>query len=288
MHRSIGTLGLVGCLTLVGRIAAAAVLVLPGPGTPVQDAIDAASPGETIRLTLGTYPEHIVITKPLKLRGARSTSQNLADTTLFDGQCAAGPVITVAADDVHVRDLAIVAHSAQAIAVHGRTRVKLKDLFVASNCAGSTHAVYDVSHSTRVTLQNVWAALYRSGPYGPAGIRIADTPAGGRNLLRGVVSARYDVGILLENDAAGSVRVLRSHANFNDRGIVLQGTAGAIVSGNVIIDNDVAGIEVEAGSTGNLISRNRVEGSATDVIDGGAGNCWLKNTYTTGTVPSCP
>ena len=46
--------------------------VPPGPGTPVQDAIDAASPGDTIRLALGAYPEHLVITKAIKVRGVAS------------------------------------------------------------------------------------------------------------------------------------------------------------------------------------------------------------------------
>jgi hypothetical protein len=40
----------------------------------VQGAIDAASPGDTIRLTVGAYSEHVFIGTGIKLRGVRSTS----------------------------------------------------------------------------------------------------------------------------------------------------------------------------------------------------------------------
>src|SRR5262245_52206766 len=80
--------------------SAATIFVVPGPGTPVQDAIDAASPGDTIRLAGGDYPEKIVITKALRLRGvARPTD---ATQTRIDGGCTTGTVLAVAADDVRV------------------------------------------------------------------------------------------------------------------------------------------------------------------------------------------
>ena len=58
-------------LALVATAArGATIIVPPGPGTPVQDAINAANPGDTIRLTNASYPEHLQITKAVKLRGS--------------------------------------------------------------------------------------------------------------------------------------------------------------------------------------------------------------------------
>src|SRR5215467_16102664 len=41
----------------VSPVDAAFISVSPGPGTPVQDAINAAVPGDTILLAQGGYPE---------------------------------------------------------------------------------------------------------------------------------------------------------------------------------------------------------------------------------------
>ena len=52
-------------LLLLGSTAHAGVIVvLPGPGTPLQDAIDAASPGDTLRLGGGIFSGAVVIDKP--------------------------------------------------------------------------------------------------------------------------------------------------------------------------------------------------------------------------------
>src|SRR5262245_59983149 len=53
-----------------GGHSAVTVVVTPGPGTPLQDAIDAAAPGAKLILD-GTFAEAIVIRKPLTLRGSQ-------------------------------------------------------------------------------------------------------------------------------------------------------------------------------------------------------------------------
>lgn len=69
------------CLALVtgfvllsgAQTAGAAVIrVSPGPGTPLQDAIDAAAAGDVLRVEAGTYDEAIVIDKRLRIVGSRS------------------------------------------------------------------------------------------------------------------------------------------------------------------------------------------------------------------------
>jgi nitrous oxidase accessory protein NosD len=277
-------------LLVAFRVASATTVVVPpGPGTPVQDAIDAAAPGDTIRLTLGIYPEHLVIDKALTLRGVRSTSTEPDGTTIVQGTCGGGPVITVAADGVQVRGIEITGDAEGGVDATGRTHVKMKDLFVASNCPVVNAPAINVAASTRVTMNHVWAAGEDARPVGTAGIRIADAPASARIALTTSTAAGYEVGVLLENDAAASVRVSGSYVNFNDKGVVLQNTSGAIVSNlRQVVDNTTSGIELDAASTGNRITKTAIRGSVTDVVDNGTGNCWHNDTYVTGSVPSCP
>lgn len=56
---------------------AVTIPVSPGPGTPLQDAIDAASPGATLLLQAGTFHEAIVINKPLTLTSVRTGIVNI-------------------------------------------------------------------------------------------------------------------------------------------------------------------------------------------------------------------
>jgi nitrous oxidase accessory protein NosD len=289
MHGVAGPILSLSLLVWFRVASATTVVVPPGPGTPVQDAIDAAAPGDTIRLTLGQYPEHLVINKALTLRGVRSHSTEPNGTTSVLGTCGGGPVITVAADAVQVRGIAVYYEAEGGIDATGRTRVKLRDVFVASNCPVVSAPAINVAGSTRVTLNRVWAAGASTRPVGTAGIRIADAPASARVEIGASIAADYEVGVLLENDGTASVRLSGSYVNFNDKGVVLQNTSGAIISNlRQVIDNTTSGIELDAASTGNRISKTAIRGSVTDVVDNGTGNCWHNDTYVTGSVPSCP
>lgn len=49
------------------------VRVMPGSGTPIQDAIDAASDGDVIFVGPGTYTENVTVNKSVKIKGAGAT-----------------------------------------------------------------------------------------------------------------------------------------------------------------------------------------------------------------------
>jgi parallel beta-helix repeat protein len=65
--------------------------VHPGAGTPIQDAIDDAEPGDTIYVHAGTYVENLVVRKSLTLVGENRS------TTVIDGDGSAD-IIRVSAD----------------------------------------------------------------------------------------------------------------------------------------------------------------------------------------------
>ncbi len=279
---------LISLVVGVGVAGATTRIVPPGPGTPIQDAIDASAPGDTIRLLIGEYDEKIVVTKALKIRGVRSTSPSADDTTMLKGDCGTGPVITVAADDVQVRGILVQFDNEGGVDVVGRARVKLKDVFVASNCATVTRPAFNIEQSTRVTMDHIWAAGINARPVPTVGVRIASTPQSGRVRLRTSITGGYDAGVLLDNNAIVSVRVSTSYINGSTRGVLFQNTSRAIVDHNHVQVNTASGIEIDAGSSGNLILRNQFDENGTDVVDNGASNCWRNNTFTTGSVPPCP
>src|SRR5262249_11883898 len=103
-----------------------------------------------------------------------------------------------------------------------------------------------------------------------------------------VISAGYNVGVLLENDAASSVNVSSGDINFNDQGILLQATTGVIVQHNRLVDNTTAGIEIDAGSNDNQVGKNTISGRVADVVATGIGNCWRNSKFASASVAPCP
>jgi len=275
-------------LALVATAArGATIIVPPGPGTPVQDAINAANPGDTIRLTNASYPEHLQITKAIKLRGVRSTSTEAGQTTQLGGGCGIGPTIDVQADGVQLRGIQIFADTLGGVNVVGRDRIKMTDVFAAAQCEQVNAPMFNIDGVHRAKLNKVWGAGSAVQTI-PATVRVANISQFGRVRLTKSIVGNGEIGLLLENNGIGAVRVGGCNINFNERGLVLQNTSRAVIDHNKMINNSVSGIELDATSSGNLLVRNEISGSPTDVSDAGAQNCWRNNVYTTGSVTTCP
>jgi parallel beta-helix repeat protein len=72
-----------------------------------------------------------------------------------------------------------------------------------------------------------------------------------------------------------------AHDNAED-GIFLQRSDGIEIRGNSAWDNGYAGIELDPSSDGNLVRFNRARGQTYDLAnDGGVGNCFKHNRYST-------
>jgi hypothetical protein len=264
---------------------AAMIVVPPGPGTPVQDAINAASPGDTILLR-GTYPECITIPKALKVRGTGPGDPSV----ILEATCATGPAIDIQADDVKLSKLFLRNHAETGIGIVGRTNVRIRNVIIGSPPGGNVAPVINVEQSTRVTLRNVLITHF-DGPIrvGPVGIRIADVSSRAGIRVQGSGAGGFDTGLLVLNAADKSVTFSNAWANGNNRGVVLTNTVGASIVRSRLSGNVLGGIIVDGTSSGNRIVSNRIESTGgIDVSDNGGGNCWRRNIFSTGTVPACP
>src|SRR5436309_656998 len=102
-------------LTLVAPVVgwATTVIVTPGPGTPLQDAINAAAPGTKLLLQEGTFTEAIVINKPLSLTVAAPDGPVVIDAR----SSSAAFAIDISADNVTLNGL----HSTKYVLPRERT-----------------------------------------------------------------------------------------------------------------------------------------------------------------------
>jgi parallel beta-helix repeat protein len=261
----------------------AAVITVPhGPGTPLQDAIDAASPGDLLRLEGGIFNEAVTVDKPLKLT---STTANPA---IINGGCGAPASVEIASDGVTIDNVAVNGAAEYAVDVVGRADVKLRWILMQSQCRAPSTG----STSSR-------AAASRSAAATASGSPTRDSTSAGIAAGAGVLvskgSAQGNVrGVLLEDSSPGlRVRGVRA-LNNSLAGIFVRNTDGALVAGNEVTGNPT-GIALDGTSDENRIKGNRLSDNGIDGDDQGTGNCWRGNrnptgAALTGTIPTtgCP
>jgi parallel beta-helix repeat protein len=256
-------------LALTSAAHAGVIAVLPGPGTPLQDAIDAASPGDTLRLGGGIFFEAVVIDKPLRLVGTT------ANPAIIDGGCGASSSVQIASDGVQIKNVAIDGAANFAVDVVGRDDVSLKQILMTSHCAGAEYGV-NVFQSSDVKIVRCDAVGFDDAGFYIGGIAADAAVAVSRGSAQ--LNAR---GVLLEDSAPGlKVRGVRA-LNNSIAGISIRNTDGALVAGNTVSDN-ATGIAIDADSDENKIRGNRLNGNGIDGDDQGSSNCWRRNENPTG------
>jgi parallel beta-helix repeat protein len=109
------TMAVVLLLTMAVSVPVAAnpeTHVYPGPGTPIQDAIDAATAGDTIIVHEGTYNENVLVNRDVTLQSAEKNKAEIV------GVAYTGDAIRITADGATVEGfLVIIAAAHDGIAV---------------------------------------------------------------------------------------------------------------------------------------------------------------------------
>jgi parallel beta-helix repeat protein len=281
MSRAVAALLMAVSLFLGAPASARRIVVVPGPGTPLQDGIDAALPGDTVRVGEGTYFEAITIAKPLKVYGRKA---------VIDAGCGPMTAVQVAADAVTLRTLEVRGGSFFGIDATGRDATIIDRVKVAPTCVGVEYGI-NVFQGTNMRIRS--NVIDDPNGFGDAGIYIGGTPPDADlRVERNVLNAPNDRGIIIEDsvDNPGkpiAVRVRKNTITGAGVGIYIFGSSGVEILTNVVTGATGAGIELTLNSNDNSISGNRLSGNNPDVLDGGSNNCWRHNVYTTGTVPPC-
>lgn len=106
------------------------IFVTPNSGT-IQQAVNAASPGDTVSVAPGTYVENVIVNKPLTIDG---TGGNAGDVILAP---VGGTGFTITSNDVTISDLRITGAN-NALVAANVTPLALKNLQIDGNTNGGT------------------------------------------------------------------------------------------------------------------------------------------------------
>ena len=252
---------------------AAVIRVSPGPGTPLQDAIDAAAPGDTLRVATGVYGEAIVVDKAIRILGDDLTVR-------IDAGCGVANALEMAADGAEIKSVRVDGGTVNGVVVEGRAGVKLTRMGIFNTCGASGAAVRLVQ-VTDLRLNNVRGGIWPIGTY------VADLVAGARVKLRycggeGSPFGGMDTAVLVENVQPLALRMSKCQAAYaEDAGIELRNADGVRITSSIVIGRGTGstsrGIVADASSDDNSILRNYIRNNQTDVVDLGIGNCWRGN-----------
>jgi nitrous oxidase accessory protein NosD len=269
------------------------VVVNPGPGTPLQDAINAAAPGTTIVIDAGTYPEAIVINKKLKLHFG-------SDTVFIDARSTgAAAAIDIEADQVQIKGAGAGATGGTAETFHVGPFAGVKLSGLSGFSAAPEGLVLDGTKGITVQGGEFEGTVN--------GVRLSGIPLGSKVKIQNISAFGPGTGMLIENSGSGallgkggiSIKMSRFEGNIKSAGdgLVISNSSGVFVKGankgggngqGSVIQSQATALSLDASSQNNRFFKLEIGGFPA-VIDNGTGNCGDLITYAgTGTLAPCP
>jgi nitrous oxidase accessory protein len=267
---------------------------VPDDYSTIQAAITAAQPGDTVLVHEGAYQEHLVVDKPLTLRGQQRS------VTIIDGQ-GTGTTITVQANDVsisdltlqnagsgeptlgailvnttadcHIANVAVHANGSLGIILWNVTRTQIADSIFTDN----RWAVLLVNSSGNTLEDNVVSGnthgIGLGGPTGSSQNRLADNR---------VSDNTYGI------DVVGSHNHLSSNTIVNNTyGVILDMAHDTLVIGNDITRNSGYGLYIIRKSSNNTVTENTIQLNPIGALlrrDVGESNRFYHNNFVNNTI----
>lgn len=273
-----------------GARAGTTTQVFPGPNA-IQNAVNAATAGDTLLIHAGTYSEDVSI-------GGTKTNLTLkafGDGVVYvDGGCGSFTTIDVNAGGVTIDGLRIRGGAYYETDFTGVAGGTVTGSVLRDTCT----ALYGVNvfgtSGTMTVSGNLATGFSDAGIYIGGITNIAATVSVSGNYTLG-----NNRGIIIEDIVPlANVTVTGNLTRINripgesatNAGIFLHFADGVTVDGNTVRRNDDRGIELDANSNGNIVTNNTISNNVFDLSNLGSGNCFSGNTYTTsnGPLPSCP
>jgi parallel beta-helix repeat protein len=266
--------------------------VFPGPNA-IQNAVTAASAGDTLLIHTGTYNEDVTVGNVKTGLSLRAYGDG---PVVVDAGCGGFTTIDVNAGGVTIDGLRVRGGTYYEIDFNGVPGGVVTGSVLRDTCRAYYGVnVFNVS-GTMTVMGNAATGFDDAGIYVGG---ISNTTA------TVVVSDNYTFGnnrgiIMEEIVAAANVTVTGNLSRVNripqppglnpNAGIFLHNADGLLVDGNTVRRNDERGIELDANSSGNAVTNNTISGHTYDLSNLGTNNCFSGNTYTTsnGPLPGCP
>ena len=242
----LAAVALILCAALAVPASAATLTVgAGGQFKTIQQAVDAAKPGDTVLVAPGTYTENVVVSKPLTITG--NATVNAADSSK--------DVFLITSPGVHIDGLTISG---------GETGVNVAGV---ASCAitnitehGNVFAVY-LANATNSVVSNNNLANNHYGVYCDYATsttianNVATGEAGGGN------AATYSDGIYFLYSDSNNV----TQNNLSDNhvyGISLFHSSGNDISNNTMIADEQIGVRLGEASNNNTLSFNTIGGNS--------------------------
>ncbi len=275
---------LAACLLVSVATASAAgarkIDVHPGKRA-IQKAINHAKNGDRLRLHKGHYRGGIVIDKKLTLRFSGPKGN-----AVIDGRCKTGRTIEVAHAGVVLRGLNVVGAAEgfgafpSEIYWEGIPSGKAEGVFVKNTC--DAEYGFNVFQSGHLTLTGNKAKGFTD-----AGIYIGGITNTGTGALRvdNNESRRNNRGIIVEDSAGGRVEVTDNDTDRNTLagdgspdGIFLTNSDGVLIERNFAGENGASGIHLNSSSDDNsLVENSAINNAGPGILNEGTGNCGSDN-----------
>lgn len=222
----------------------------------IQEAINAASDGDTIFVRNGVYCEDVVVNKTLFLVGESTASTILNGTTIE-------PTMIIEANDVNITGFTFEGWSFENIAIDGANGVVIAGNKIIFNAQG-----IDVENSSNVAIEN---NTINGNGLDNIGIMLSYS-SDCKIVNNTVTNAIYDgIRLWFSNDNLLHGNLIED----NDCGIFLHESSRNTVSENTVSGSGGPGIYLESGSLNQRIFHNSfVDNTNQAVVFGGSTNYW--------------
>jgi parallel beta-helix repeat protein len=238
---------LILCATLALPVSAATLTVgAGGQYTTIQQAMDAAKPGDTVLVAPGTYTENVVVNKPLTITG----------TATVQAANSSKDVFLVTSPGVHIDGLTITG-GASGVDVANVSSCVITNI----NASGNIRGVY-LAAATNSEVRN--SNLSNNG-YG-----VYCDYATSNSIANNVATGEHGNGVALGDgiymDYGGSNKVSNNDLSANHVfGISIFSSSNNIVTGNTMSQNEYYGVRFRQ-SDNNTFTFNTVRANAQEGI----------------------
>jgi parallel beta-helix repeat protein len=268
-------------LALAAPAGARTIEVRPGKDA-IGEALSRAERNDTLRIHPGRYREALTIDKRVSLTGVPGEPR-----PTIDGRCRTQFTIAVRRFGVELRHLRVVGADEgfgpfpAEVDFSGVSLGRARDLVLRDTC--DAEYGINVFGTGPVSLINNRASGFSDAGLYVGGIE--DTGAGAIS-VRGNDSFQNNRGIIVEDSAGGRIVLLGNEIHDNaaagegaPTGIWLHEADGVRLVENRVTESGELGIHISSGSDDNELNRNVVRRNPTNLLDEGSGNCGSGNRF---------